>query len=262
MAVPGDHAPRHAVPAGRQQGQAHLQEARVSGVHPTVATVDPTTIPVLDTKARKERLDRTVEPDPDLVWRFSQRRAAPRLGAAHERMGPGVDGQRQKRGRNDQAPGERPAARPRVPPREIHQRFRSSPTTSYGLIMSLSSCSRMWQWKTYRNFWPALTGVPLGRSNFAMIRVTSPGSVFTVSLKAGRSFLGGCTRAPVKTKRPGYWVVSNGWRSRIWNCTRWTWIGWASPVVLMIRQISIAPALGVSVTGSAHGALMRAMIGS
>src|SRR5262249_51519045 len=39
------------------------------------------------------------------------------------------------------------------------------------------------------------------------------------------------------------------------------WIGGASPVGLMIRQISTEPARGVSVTGSDHGALISAMIG-
>src|SRR5262245_46193978 len=49
------------------------------------------------------------------------------------------------------------------------------PTTSYGRIISLSSCSRMWQWNTYRNRSPRRTLVPVGRSNLAMIRVTSAG---------------------------------------------------------------------------------------
>src|SRR5437867_8894926 len=92
-------------------------------------------------------------------------------------------------------------------------------------------------------------------------RVTSPGIDLTVSLKAGRSFAGGVRRGPVNTRRLGYCVGSNGCRSRIWNCTRWMWMGCASPVVLMMRQISTEPARGVSVTGSAHGALISAMIG-
>jgi len=44
----------------------------------------------------------------------------------------------------------------------------------------------MWQWKTYLNLSPGCTGVPDGRSNFAIIRVTSPGNDCTVSLHQGQ----------------------------------------------------------------------------
>src|SRR5439155_22606561 len=60
-------------------------------------------------------------------------------------------------------------------------------TTVNGRIISLSSCSTMWQWWTY--FCGALT--PLGRSNLARMVVKYPGLALTVSLKPRSSGVGG-----------------------------------------------------------------------
>lgn len=54
--------------------------------------------------------------------------------------------------------------------------------TSNGRIISVSSCSRMWQCYTYR---------PGNPSNFAMILVTMPGSARIVSFQPDSSALGG-----------------------------------------------------------------------
>src|SRR6266545_293732 len=52
--------------------------------------------------------------------------------------------------------------------------------------------------------------------------------------------------------RGGPWDGSNGWRLTTWNCTSWTWMGWASSVKLWSSQISVAPSAGCSVIGSSQ----------
>src|SRR5512146_3491734 len=81
--------------------------------------------------------------------------------------------------------------------------------TTYGRIISLSSCSTMWQCQTYS---PAM-------SNVALTRVISPGYAITVSLYPASQ--GSGARIPPAPSR-----------LTTWNRTRCRWIGWASTVKL------------------------------
>jgi len=94
----------------------------------------------------------------------------------------------------------------------------------------------MWQCQTNR---PAM-------SKRAAIRVISPGSASTVSLKPVSQDSGG-RGAPICV---GACAPPNGRRSSTWNCTWCTWIGWPSSVKLRNSQISVAPRRGFSVTGA------------
>ena len=90
-----------------------------------------------------------------------------------------------------------------------------SPITSYGRIMSVSSCSRMWQWKTY--FCVPVT--PLGRSKGERILDTTLGFAETVSSKRRPSIFDSFPEAKAKTSLtppPGSEGVCS--RLRYWLC--------------------------------------------
>src|SRR5947208_2640633 len=95
-----------------------------------------------------------------------------------------------------------------------------------GRIMSLSSWSSMWQWKT---------NLPVKPEKGAITRVVLPTGTRTVSFQP-ISFGSGATPS----------------RSRIWNWVAWMWMGWTVWVRLVILQISVVFAFGVSLTGSLH----------
>ena len=88
MAVTCDHAPEHAVSAGRERGQSHLDEPVVGRAQTAVTRANPTLVRILDADIDGNRLDGAIEPDADLRRRLAQRGARPRFGTTDEGMRP------------------------------------------------------------------------------------------------------------------------------------------------------------------------------
>ena len=105
------------------------------------------------------------------------------------------------------------------------------------------------------------------RSKLAMMRVMWSGLAITVSFQPISQAFGGSAVAGGEIHRIGRVAVLTflqvlvlglvvgfhveGMRSRTWNMTRCRWMGCASAVRLMMRQISVSPSMGFSVIGSA-----------
>ena len=89
----------------------------------------------------------------------------------------------------------------------------------------------------------------LGKSNFMITVVTSPGFMRTVSFQPRSSGAGGAA-APLKVETPLYRLALKLCREMICTLTRWKWIGCVSPVRFAICQTSVAPFVVFSVVGS------------